>query len=97
MTITVNGQPYELTTQNLMEIDRQQCIETGKYIFDTVANDIDGVENLSLTEDAEHLTDDDFYELGASYNHRDDYYDNTQDFYNIVDDYGLIYDSEVER
>ena len=41
MTITVNGQPYELTEQNYAELDRQHCISMGQNIIDFMVEYID--------------------------------------------------------
>ena len=88
MTITVNGQPYELTPQNHAEIDRQQCIETGR-------NMVEYMEDYLDEKQVKELTEDDYYEIGSDFIHANDYYPEPEEsYYNILERYDLVKEEE---
>ena len=86
MTITVNGQPYELTEQNYAELDRQHCISMGQNIIDFMVEYID--ECASFSEE-------DYYEIGYDFVHGKDYDPEPEyAYYNILERYGLLKEEE---
>lgn len=86
MTITVNGQPYELTEQNYAELDRQHCISMGQNIIDFMVEYID--ECASFSEE-------DYYEIRYDFVHGKNYDPEPEDaYYNTLERYGLLKEEE---
>lgn len=84
MYITINNEKYELTMENIFEIQRQEAIETAKnaidYLYDCYNLDAEAVENLTERE---------LVEIGEKIENR--IYSNISIIeYDVIEWYGLI-------
>lgn len=84
MYITINNEKYELTAENIRELNRQEAIETARNAIDYLCD----YENLD-TEAIENLTEREFVEIGEEIENR--IYSNESTIeYDVLEWYGLI-------
>lgn len=82
MYITINNKKYELTVENILEINRQEAIETARNAIDGFIESID--ENAY-----DWLTDTDLCDIGEDILNR--IFSDTGDIeFDVLERYGLI-------